>query len=422
MIRKTYRKIAVIMLASVMMCASVSAGQETGNILQAADEGSPQEPETQPPQPETQPPQPETQPPQPETQPPQPETPPQTEAPAPQTEAPAPQTETSAPETASGSDDGSETQNHSTAIPKDPTEKKLKQDIVDAHEDEEGFSVSINGGESVVIEPDKNFRTVVDAITGGSFGYKMDYVRPGTGLREPIEIEEDGTIKSIFAKVNTMPGTACDIVLYINNGNSLWLNMKVQGTLEDNDAEIVFKSLSDVKPCTVSYDANGGSLTDSISIVRRKGEWYSHFDMKASKDGESFCGWFDGPGDDAKRIFPTDTVEKDITLYAHYSPYGVQVVAFDFGFSTAGDNGSLIHHLIIPKKEDGTYDVTDYPVFEHDGKVIGGWIDEAGNPAGLTGMSGDRTLRADWKDPSEIQPKEPEAGTVTETEAAAEEG
>ena len=408
MIRKTYRKIAVIMLASVMMCASVSAGQETGNILQAADEGSPQEPETQPPQPETQPP--------------QPETPPQTEAPAPQTEAPAPQTETSAPETASGSDDGSETQNHSTAIPKDPTEKKLKQDIVDAHEDEEGFSVSINGGESVVIEPDKNFRTVVDAITGGSFGYKMDYVRPGTGLREPIEIEEDGTIKSIFAKVNTMPGTACDIVLYINNGNSLWLNMKVQGTLEDNDAEIVFKSLSDVKPCTVSYDANGGSLTDSISIVRRKGEWYSHFDMKASKDGESFCGWFDGPGDDAKRIFPTDTVEKDITLYAHYSPYGVQVVAFDFGFSTAGDNGSLIHHLIIPKKEDGTYDVTDYPVFEHDGKVIGGWIDEAGNPAGLTGMSGDRTLRADWKDPSEIQPKEPEAVTEPETEAAAEEG
>ena len=422
MIRKTYRKFAVIMLASVMMCSSVCAGQETGNIMQAADEGSPQEPETQPPQPETQPPQPETQPPQPETPAPQTEPPaPQTEAPV-QTEAPAPQTETSAPETASGSDNGSETQNHSTAIPKDPTEKKLKQDIVDAHEDEEGFSVSINGGESVVIEPDKNFRTVVDAITGGSFGYKMDYVRPGTGLREPIEIEEDGTIKSIFAKVNTMPGTACDIVLYINNGNSLWLNMKVQGTLEDNDAEIVFKSMSDVKPCTVSYDANGGSLTDSISIVRRKGEWYSHFDMKASKDGESFCGWFDGPGDDAKRIFPTDTVEKDITLYAHYCSYGVQVVAFDFGFSTAGDNGSLIHHLIFPKKEDGTYDVADYPVFEHDGKAIGGWIDEAGNPAGLTGMSGDRTLRADWKDPSEIQPKEPEAGTVTETEAAAEEG
>ena len=72
-----------------------------------------------------------------------------------------------------------------------------------------------------MIEPEKNFRTVVDAITGGSYGYKMDYVRPGTGLREPIEIEEDGTIKSIFAKVNVMPGAACDIVLYINNGNSL---------------------------------------------------------------------------------------------------------------------------------------------------------------------------------------------------------
>ena len=411
MIRKTYRKFAVIMLASVMMCSSVCAGQETGNIMQAADEGSPQqEPETPAPQPET---------PAPQTEPPAP----QTEAPA-QTETPAPQPETAASGTASGSDNSSATQNHSTAIPENPEEKKLKQKIVDAHEDIEGFSISINGGESVVIEPEKSFRMVVDAITGGSFGYRMDYVRPGTGLREPIEIEADGTIKSIFAKVNTMPGAACDIVLYINNGNSLWLNMKVQGTLENDNAAIVFKSLSDVTPCTVSYDANGGNLTDSISIVRRKGEWYSHFDMKASKDGASFCGWFDGPGDDAKRVFPTDTVEKDITLYAHYCPYGVQVVAFDFGFSTAGDNGSLIHHLIVPKKEDGTYDVTDYPVFEHDGKVIGGWIDEAGNPAGLTGMSGDRTLRADWKDPSEIQPKEPETvtATETETEAAAEEG
>ena len=430
MIKRTYRKAAVILLASAMMCAPVSFAQEAGETIQSSEEGVPQEPETPAPQPETPAPQPETPAPQPETPAPQTEAPapqteapaPQTEAPAPQTEAPAPQPETPAPET----DPGSGAQNHSTAIPEDPEEKKLKQKIVDAGEDIEGFSVSINGGEPAVIEPDKSFRMVVDAITGGSYGYKMDYVRPGTGLREPIEIEADGTIKTIFNKVNVMPGTTCGIVLYINNGNTLWLNMKVQGTLENDDAEILFTSVPDAKPCTISYDANGGSLTDSISIVRRKGEWYSHFDMKASKDGASFCGWFDGPGDDAKRVFPTDTVEKDITLYAHYSPYGVQVVAFDFGFSTAGDNGSLVHHLIVPKKEDGTYDVIDYPVFEHDGKVIGGWIDEAGNPAGLTGMSGDRTLRADWKDPSEIQSQEMEAGNGTEpgeeTEAVTEEG
>ena len=195
--------------------------------------------------------------------------------------------------------------------------------------------------------------------------------------------------------------------------------MKVRGTLENDDAEIEFKSIPDVKPCTVSYDANGGSLTNSGGIVRRKGEWYSHFDMKASNDGASFCGWFDGPEDGAKRVFPTDTVEKDITLYAHYCPYGVEVAAFDFGFSTAGDNGSLVHHLIFPKKEDGTYDVTVYPVFEHDGKVIGGWIDENGNPAGLTGLSGARTLRADWKDPSEVKAQGTEAGTEPETETEA---
>ena len=134
MIRKTYRKFAVIMLASVMMCSSVCAGQETGNIMQAADEGSPQqEPETPAPQPETPAPQPETPAPQPETPAPQPETPaPQTEPPAPQTEAPAqtetpaPQPETAASGTASGSDNSSATQNHSTAIPENPEEKKLK--------------------------------------------------------------------------------------------------------------------------------------------------------------------------------------------------------------------------------------------------------------------------------------------------------
>ena len=429
MIRKAYKSFAVLMLASAMMFSSVSAGQETGNILQSADDGGTpaSEPETPAPQPETPAPQPETPAPQPETPAPQPETPapqteapaPQTEAPAPQTEAPAPQSETAVPETSSGSDSSSSAQNHSTEIPENPKEKKLKQKIVDAGENVEGFSVSINGGEPVVIEPEKNFRTVVDAITGGSYGYKMDYVRPGTGLREPIEIEAEGTIGTIFAKVNTMPGAACDIVLYINNGNSLWLNMKVQGTLDNHDASIEFKSLPDVNPCTVSYDANGGSLTNSGSIVRRKGEWYSHFDMKASKDGASFCGWFDGPEDGAKRVFPTDTVEKDITLYAHYCPYGVEVAAFDFGFSTAGDNGSLVHHLIFPKKEDGTYDVTVYPTFEHDGKVIGGWIDENGNPAGLTGLSGSRTLRADWKDPSEVKALETKAGTEAETDTEA---
>ena len=195
MIKRTYRKAAVILLASAMMCAPVSFAQEAGETIQSSEEGVPQEPETPAPQPETPAPQPETPAPQPETP------APQTEAPAPQTEAPAPQPETPAPET----DPGSGAQNHSTAIPEDPEEKKLKQKIVDAGEDIEGFSVSINGGEPAVIEPDKSFRMVVDAITGGSYGYKMDYVRPGTGLREPIEIEADGTIKTIFKRAKTTP-------------------------------------------------------------------------------------------------------------------------------------------------------------------------------------------------------------------------
>ena len=416
-----YRRAAVILLASAMMCTPVCLAQETGTGLQSAEEGGqtePPAPQTEPPAPQTEPPAPQTEPPAPQTEPPAP----QTEPPAPQTEAPqtettAPQTETAVPQSETAAP---ETVNHSTAIPENPEEKKLNQTIVDAGELDEGFSISVNGGESVVIEPDKNFRTVIDAITGGSYGYRMDYVRPGTGLREPIDVEPEGSIKTIFSKVYSMPGASCEIVLYINNGNSLWLNMRVSGSLENNDAAITFTSVADAKPCTVSYDANGGKLTDSISIVRRKGEWYSHFDMKASKDGAYFCGWYDGPGENADRVFPTDTVEKDITLYAHYSPYSTEVVAFDFGFSTPGDGGSLVHHLIFPKKEDGTYDITVYPVFEHDGRVIGGWLDGSGNPAELTGLSGSVTLRADWKDPAEIEALENAAKAQAETETEAE--
>ena len=432
MTAKLYRKIAIIMLAAAVMCAPVSRGQENDGVLQSAEEGGSQEtnpPETNPPEtnpPETNPPEtnpPETNPPEtnpPETNPPE-TNPPETNPPEtnlPETNPP----ETNPPETTAQTD--SADNNHSTAIPENPTEKKLKQKIVDAGE-EDGYSVSINGGAPVVIEPEKPFREVVNAITGGSYGYRMDYKRPGTGLRESIDIEPENSITAIFNKVKAMPGAGCEIVLYINNGNTLWLNMNVQGSLDTEDAAIIFASVPGTEPCKITYDANGGALTDSITSIRRKGEWISRFDVKASKDGVYFCGWYDGPNEDARRVFPTDEVKKDMTLYAHYNPYGVVTCAFDFGFSTPGDPGSLVHRLIVPIQEDGTYGIVQYPVIERDGKVIKGWKDESGNTAAQTGLTGSRTFTAEWGDASEIENEvQPESQsepgeTVAETETEA---
>ena len=421
MTAKLYRKIAIIMLAAAVMCAPVSRGQENDGVLQSAEEGGSQEtnpPETNPPEtnpPETNPPEtnpPETNPPEtnpPETNPPE-TNPPETNPPEtnlPETNPP----ETNPPETTAQTD--SADNNHSTAIPENPTEKKLKQKIVDAGE-EDGYSVSINGGGEVV-----------NAITGGSYGYRMDYKRPGTGLRESIDIEPENSITAIFNKVKAMPGAGCEIVLYINNGNTLWLNMNVQGSLDTEDAAIIFASVPGTEPCKITYDANGGALTDSITSIRRKGEWISRFDVKASKDGVYFCGWYDGPNEDARRVFPTDEVKKDMTLYAHYNPYGVVTCAFDFGFSTPGDPGSLVHRLIVPIQEDGTYGIVQYPVIERDGKVIKGWKDESGNTAAQTGLTGSRTFTAEWGDASEIENEvQPESQsepgeTVAETETEA---
>ena len=165
------KKLAVLAMAALMtfsntgMTATVFAeepAQETN--MSAAEEQPAPQPETPAPQPETPAPQPETPAPQPETPAPQSETPaPQPETPAPQPETPAPQPETQAPtaetavpqatasETAvnqektteAGTEAGTETateglaQNHSTAIPENPKEKRQNVNIVDAHEEEE---------------------------------------------------------------------------------------------------------------------------------------------------------------------------------------------------------------------------------------------------------------------------------------------
>ena len=157
------KKLAVLAMAALMtfsntgMTTTVFAEAPAQEANMSASEEQPaSQPETQAPEPAPAPaPAPEPTPaptpapepaPQPETPAPQPETPaPQPETQAPQPETTAPQTEAreTAPSTEKATEAGTEgsteglAQNHSTAIPDNPKEKKQNIDIVDAHEEED---------------------------------------------------------------------------------------------------------------------------------------------------------------------------------------------------------------------------------------------------------------------------------------------
>ncbi len=190
-----YRKAAAAILAAGIMIA-----QAAGNVYLAQETEQEQQTTematvtTQDPAPQTEAPavQPETSAPQTEAPAPQPETPvPQTEAPAPQTEAPAPQTEAPTPQTEAPTpqtevpapqenspaapDNGvpapvtdSAKNNHSTAIPENPTEGRVDQEIVDAGEVDGGEDMETDE-EQMESDPDAVSYTGENSDAGRSF-------------------------------------------------------------------------------------------------------------------------------------------------------------------------------------------------------------------------------------------------------------
>lgn len=392
--------VSVVALSCAVMgtSSSISAVAYADEVT-AQEEATAPEPETQAPQPETPAPQPETQAPQPETQAPQPETQaPQPETQAPQPETQAPQPETQAPQTEAASNNSqteSQTQNHSVAIPDNPKERRLNQTIVDAHEfdGEEGLRVSVNGSEGVIFQPEDPFINVITAVSGGA--YKVDYVKPGTEYRKNFA-EAAGNVQAAFNRIAAL-GSNVELVFYSDDGTMMRFAVTAGGSFENKNAFVSFTSSDSGEKCTVTYDAGKGRLSsESLVCTRKKGEMLSHFDVSASKDDLHFCGWYYGRNDDAKRVYPTDVINKDVVIYAHYTDMEVAHVNYDLGFSTAGDGDLAITDVTVPEK-DGKYVVNNPPKIKRDGYKIKKWVDADGNDADFENVKDGMTYRIIWE-------------------------
>jgi uncharacterized repeat protein (TIGR02543 family) len=81
---------------------------------------------------------------------------------------------------------------------------------------------------------------------------------------------------------------------------------------------------------TVTFNANGGTPTPPPQTVKKGGkvEWPGVF---PTKGGASFVGWYDAPDYGKGWNFDTDTVTRDITLYAMWSPRGGAALSVDEG-------------------------------------------------------------------------------------------
>ena len=75
---------------------------------------------------------------------------------------------------------------------------------------------------------------------------------------------------------------------------------------------------SDPETYTVTFDANGGTLSGSATVEVEEGEKITGAPT-ASKDGATFDGWFDKATGGDEINLSTYTVTKDVTLYAQYT-------------------------------------------------------------------------------------------------------
>ena len=75
---------------------------------------------------------------------------------------------------------------------------------------------------------------------------------------------------------------------------------------------------SDPETYTVTFDANGGTLSGSATVEVEEGEKITGAPT-ASKDGATFDGWFDKATGGDEIDLSTYTVTKDVTLYAQYT-------------------------------------------------------------------------------------------------------
>ena len=396
--KKTAMKLAVMAAAATIAlggtaCLAEETPTEAASEAPAPETSAPemQPPETQPP--ETQPP--ETQPP--ETQPPATEAPVQETAPS--------EAETTGSPTESGSAETVQ-ENHSTAIPDNPREKRINVNVVDAHETDEtetedGFAAAFEAGEAVLVAPEASFAELLAAVGHPIGDAETDVVLRGLGIRRRFDSYAAGSAGTIFRKAKASNDGICEIAVSYADGSHERLKAAVAGSAEEKTAAVMISREQEKRTYSIGFDAGSGVLSGPSGTTRERGEAFGIFDAEASKEGEDFCGWYVGKSPAVKRVLPTDRVYGDEILTAYYAKYGTVTCSFDLGFVPEGEEESLKYELPYPVKTDGTYDADEYPMIRRKGYEFDGWVDENGEAAVLRGRTEPGIFTAKWKEKEE---------------------
>ena len=156
---------------------------------------------------------------------------------------------------------------------------------------------------------------------------------------------------------------------------------------------------------TVTFDANGGTLTGNATVEVEEGAKITGAPT-ASKDGFTFDGWFDAATGGNKINLSTYTVTKDVTIYAQYTEdSGPEVTTFTVTFNANG--GTLEGNTSVDVEDGGK--ITGAPTASKDGFTFDGWFDAAtgGNKIDLSSytVTKDVTLYAQYIEDEESEPE-----------------
>lgn len=147
---------------------------------------------------------------------------------------------------------------------------------------------------------------------------------------------------------------------------------------------------------TVTFDANGGTLTGSATVKVKKGEKITGAPTAAKTD-YVFEAWYTAASAGDKIDLTTYTVSKDVTLYAHYTeptPPPAEKVKVTFDANGGVIDGETVYEV------DENGNVLTPPTATRDGYKFDAWYDAAtgGNEVEpmFDEITEDTTLYAHW--------------------------
>ena len=160
-----------------------------------------------------------------------------------------------------------------------------------------------------------------------------------------------------------------------------------KGTKVTEDITLKAEWISqDAKVVTTTFDTNGGSEIDNISVEKGK---LVLLPIEPEKDGYIFGGWVDGNG---KLITESTILTNHITLKALWIKKGTKTSTIKFNT----DGGIKIGNVVVERGKKIL--LPDAPTKE--GYVFAGWVDENGNAITKDSVvEKNITIKATWKEP-----------------------